>query len=237
MILLFKAVFRTRPTGGFFLQLAELWQASNAVLFDFDGVLADSEPLYRKSWNIVLSDFDHSIPEEQYWKHWAFYGEGLAGEMKRTGLRVDNVEAAQIKQKLIYSGFCLDGKVPLFPLAAEVVRMTMRIKPCAIASNTGSELIRAIIGSSIYPLPPIIGGDGLRSKPFPDIFLKAASCLSAEPSECLVFEDAWKGVKAAVSAGMPAVLVRNNYNKGLSAPLASCELTGFEQLFLFLRGL
>jgi len=218
------------------LELAELWTASRAVLFDFDGVLADSEPFYRKSWNTVLAHYGHSVPEAEYWKHWAFYGEGLAGEMQRTGLLVSDTEAAHSRQQIIYREYCINGDIPLFPLAFDILRMVMAIKPCAIASNTDSAVVKTVLGD-LPSFPAIIGGEGLRSKPFPDIFLKASSLLGIEPAACLVFEDAWKGVKAAAAAGMPSVIIRNRYNSDLSAPEASCELNGLGELFLFLRSL
>lgn len=223
--------------GGIILKLSELWNQAEAILFDFDGVLADSEPLYRKSWNLVLADYAHSIPEKDYWKYWAFLGEGLAGEMKRTGLRVKDREAARSRQKTLYAKFCMDGQVPFFPFASAVLEMTIKRKQCAIASNTDSNLITAMAGKNIYSLPPVIGGEGLRHKPFPDIFLKASKFLLIEPSRCLVFEDAWKGVKAAESAGMPAVLVRNGYNTALPATEALCEIQGLEELYQFLKEL
>ncbi len=214
-----------------------MWKQAQAVLFDFDGVLADSEPFYRKSWNLVLADYNHSIPEKEYWKHWAFCGEGLSGEMKRTGLQVKDTEAARARQKSLYTRICENGQVPLFPFASAVLKMAIPKKHCAIASNTDSSLIMTIAGNSFDSLPPVIGRNGLRPKPFPDIFLRASDFLSVDPSRCLVFEDAWKGVKAAESAGMPAVLVRNGYNAGLPAPGAACEIQGLEELYLFLRGL
>ncbi len=127
--------------------------------------------------------------------------------------------------------------MPLFSEAAQVLTLTSLKKPCAIASNTHSDLIKVIVKDSIHNLPPVIGGEGLPSKPAPDIFLKAAKFLRVAPSKCLVFEDAWKGITAANSAGMPAVLVRNQYNKNLPAKAASCEIQGLSELFVFLRRL
>lgn len=237
MILWLKLLKLTRPGGPIIRTLSELWSKAQAVLFDFDGVLADSEPFYRKSWNAVLSDFDHSVPEKQYWKHWAFLGEGLEGEIKRTGLCISDPDAARTRQKKLYSEYCLSNQIPLFPQTKSILQMAMSLKICAIASNTDSSLVRAITSRSIQQLPPVIGGEGLRSKPFPDIFLKASDFLSVSPRNCLVFEDARKGVKAAKAAGMPAILIRNGYNTNLKAPEASCEICGLVELHRFLKGI
>ncbi len=237
MILWLKLLKLTRPGGSIIRTLSELWSNAQAVLFDFDGVLADSEPFYRKSWNTVLSDFDHSVSEKQYWKHWAFLGEGLEGEIERTGLCINDPGAAKARQKKLYSEYCLNHQIPLFPQAKSILQMAMSLKTCAIASNTDSSLVKAITSSTIQHLPPVIGGEGLRAKPSPDIFLKASDFLSVSPLNCLVFEDARKGVKAAEAAGMPAILVRNKYNSNLKAPEASCEICGLIELQRFLKGI
>jgi len=212
------------------MNLKSLWQDSQAILFDFDGVLADSEPYYRKSWNLVLSAFQHRIPKEIYWKHWSYLGEGLSGEMARTGLHVPSPEKAIEEQVRVYSEFCSSGHIPMFPLAAEALNRVMKEKPCAIASNTNSDLVRIIAGSEIDILPPVIGGEGLRGKPFPDIFLRAAEYLEVPPESCLVFEDALKGIRAGNAAGMKVVLVRNEYNKDFSGNGATLEIEGLQEI-------
>ncbi|MCD6587840.1 MAG: HAD family phosphatase, partial [Candidatus Fermentibacteraceae bacterium] len=207
-----------------------MWNNAQAIVFDFDGVLADSEPFYRMSWNCVLERYGHTISEEIYWKYWAFLGKGLEGEIARTGLVVPDREAVRVQQRSIYNGYCANGDIPLFPLAVEVLDAASRLKKCVIASNTRSSLVRSILERRVDTFPGIIGGEGLRSKPFPDIFLRASEYLCVEPSRCLVFEDAWKGIKAAGKAGMPAVLVRNRCNAGLQAPEAACEIAGLSEL-------
>lgn len=212
------------------VNLDQLWHSCRAVLFDFDGVLADSEPFYRKSWNLVLSAYDHSIPEEVYWKHWAFLGEGLQGEIERTGLEVSSPEKEREKQREIYREFCLSGIIPLFPLAEKAVSSVMKRRPCVIASNTNSKLVKSIIGSSIPVIPSVTGGEGLRPKPAPDIFLRAAETLEVPPDSCLVFEDAMKGITAGNAAGMKVVLVRNRYNRDFDGFGAACEIQGLEEI-------
>ncbi len=217
------------------MTLEQLWNHAEAVLFDFDGVLADSEPFYRKSWNRVLSTYHHSVPEQVYWEHWAYLGQGVEGEIERTGLRIDNIPGAKMKQKSIYRQYCLSGCIPLFSNAADLVCQVMARKKCAIASNTDSELVKLIASREICHLPPVIGGDGLRSKPAPDIFLKASEFLGVQPERCLVLEDAMKGILAGTAAGMPVILVRNRYNAGFSCSGASFEIDGIGTFRRFLE--
>ncbi len=196
------------------------WDTSGAFLFDFDGVLADSEPLFRRSWNIALQPWGHEISPEDYWKYWSSLGEGLEGEIRRYGLDSIDVPLARKRQKNIYEGFVSDGMVPLFPQSAMLLEMlsSERIAsrwPFCIASNTPRKLIQKILIKGGAPVPMIVGGDNLEKKPSPDIFLRASSLLGIEPRSTLVFEDSQKGVTAAERGGFISVLVLNCYNRGL----------------------
>lgn len=219
------------------LTFEELWRRSKAVLFDFDGVIAHSEPFYRSSWNSALQDYGHSIPEDVYWWHWSYLGQGLEGEMKRTGLAVPDPACTKARQKEIYGKMCHQGRIPLFTGAVEALRAAMEFRRCAMASNTHSSLIKAIVADQFPDLPPIIGGEGLPPKPSPAIFLRAAETLGVEPSLCLVFEDADKGIRAATRASMPSVLVRNDCNRNFPAGEACCEIPGIQYLAGMIREL
>jgi len=84
----------------------------------------------------------------------------------------------------------------------------------AIASSTTMENIRLIIGSlgiEKYFKAVITGHDVTEGKPSPQVFLLAAQRLGAEPKNCIVFEDAVAGVKAAKSAGMYCVAITNTH--------------------------
>lgn len=219
------------------MTLEVLWNQAEAVLFDFDGVLADSEPFYRNSWNEVLQEYNHSVPEDIYWKNWSYLGLGVEGEIRRTGMQIDDIPEAKKRQKEAYRRFCLAGSIPLFSNAARAVQLVMERKKCAIASNTDSNLVRMIASEEIKSLPPVIGGEGLRPKPAPDIFLKASEFLETAPAKCLILEDAMKGLKAGMSACIPVILVRNRYNSLFSAQGASCEIRDIGAFCNFLEEL
>ncbi|MCK4806203.1 MAG: HAD family phosphatase [Candidatus Aegiribacteria sp.] len=193
---------------------------ADAFLFDFDGVLADSEPLFRESWNMALEPWDHEVSLEDYWKYWSSLGEGLEGEIERCGLEGVDISLARERQKTIYENFVNDGKVPLFPRAARLLKILSSKentcwRPFCIASNTPCNLIQKILIKGGAPIPLIVGGDDLEKKPSPDIFLRASSLLGVSPSSTLVFEDSWKGITAAERGCFMSVLVLNSYNRKL----------------------
>lgn len=191
------------------------WESCGAVLFDFDGVLADSEPFYRKTWNMAISPTP-PIGESEYFQRWSFLGQGEQ-HLTEMGFSPDDKRVLRSRQKELYRALCLTGAIPLFPETVELLSWVSGRKPCMIASNTDSDLVRAVLESAGSPVPPVVGGEGLRHKPDPDIFLRAASVLGVPPESCLVVEDAWKGIEAARRGGFNAVLVRTPHNAGLDA--------------------
>lgn len=215
------------------MSLLHLWNRADAVIFDFDGVIADSEPLYRETWNRALHPGE-PIPEGVYWYHWSFMGQ-CEGQLAEMGFSREDREALKARQKNLYRELCRTGRVPLFPEARELLGWVSPRKPWLIASNTDSELVLMILGAGGIHAPTVVGGEGLDHKPRPDIFLKAAETLALPPERCLVVEDSWKGLQAAAAGGFPAVLVRNHHNSTFPAE-SSGEAKGLSDLLEKWRG-
>ena len=135
---------------------------------------------------------------------------------------------------MIFEEFCFGGKIPLFPGVGELLRKLISIEEkggmkLAIASNTSAKLVSYVLSGNNAPVPFIVGGDGLRKKPFPDIFLRAASLMGVSPVSTLVFEDASKGIIAASSGGFRSVFVENSQNRAMNAG-GLCRIPGVGHL-------
>lgn len=204
----------------------ELFRSRELLIFDFDGVLADSEPWFRRSWNLALSPWGHVISERDYWLYWSSMGQGLEGEIRRNGLKGIEPDLVRTAQRQAYEGYCRDGLIPLFPGVRKLLERLSGLdgngRRFCIASNTVSDLVRTVLLRAGAPVPAIIGGEGLRPKPHPDIFLRAAEEFGIPPRNALVFEDSQKGVTAAMEGGFPFVLVRNHCNADLDIPHERC---------------
>lgn len=209
------------------------WESCGAVLFDFDGVLADSEPFYRETWNTAIAPAP-SIGKNEYFLRWSFLGQGEE-HLTEMGFTRHDREALRDRQKELYGALCRSGAIPLFPETAELLSWVSGRKPCIIASNTDSALVRTVLERGGSPVPAVVGGEGSRHKPHPDIFLRAAALLGLPPGSCLVVEDAWKGIEAARRGGFRAVLVRTPHNLGLDAG-AVCEAGSLSRLFQAWKG-
>jgi beta-phosphoglucomutase-like phosphatase (HAD superfamily) len=209
---------------------AELLARARALLFDFDGVLADSEPLYRESYNRAFAVCGHVIPEDEYYDHWTSKGEGAAGEIQRHALEGVDLAALERAQDVAYEEICRAGRVPLFAETPELLRRVLAgPRPALIASNSEPEMIALILAHGGAPQLPVVGGERFAPKPAPDIFLAAAARLGVAPADALVVEDSEKGLRAARAGGFPTLLVRNARNRGFALE-ADGETVGLGEL-------
>ncbi len=197
-------------------KLKALLANSEAVLLDFDGLLADSEPYHYKAYNEVFERYGHSLDPDEYWVEWTSKGKGIAGEIERHDLKLA-VEPAELRRQKFeaYSRYCQGGSIRLFPESLPLVKALGARHKLAIASGSWGHDIRAILknAGALQHFPAILGKESApREKPHPDIFQKAAETLQCPPASCLVLEDALKGLEAASEAGMRCIIIRNRLN-------------------------
>lgn len=181
------------------------------MILDFDGFLADSEKYHFLSYQEVFARHGHAIDETEYYKYWTSLGHGARGEIERHRLDLDP-EAIRREKVPIFTRYCEDGSIELFPEAKEFLDILWaQGKKMAIASGSATHDIRAVLrnGGVSDRFETILGSDIVAAiKPAPDIFLKTLRTLALPPTACVVFEDAEKGMFAAIEAGIPVVVVR-----------------------------
>jgi HAD superfamily hydrolase (TIGR01549 family) len=185
----------------------------DAVLFDLDGVLTDSEPW----WDAVRVEFAraHDRPwtlEDQH----AVMGANSPewAEIMRSRLRLEHLDADRIQQEVV------DGVVeryrtlpsPVIAGAPDEVRRIAARRPVAIASSSHRRVIEAAVDAlGLHDVfGAIVSSDEVeRGKPAPDVYLLAATRLGVPADRCLVVEDSLNGVTAGKAAGAFVVLVPN----------------------------
>ena len=194
-------------------------QSRRGIIFDFDGLLVDSEPFHYKAYNAVFQEYGHTIDKDEYWIEFTSKGKGAQGEIDRYGLKGLDPNEIRKKKFIIYSEFCKNGDICFFPLAERLIRSAgLAGYKLAIASGSRNEDIRTILDLNGYEntFNLILGKESAqREKPAPDIFIKTAEMLEIEPGKLVVLEDAEKGLKASKEAGIPCVIVRNKLNQNL----------------------
>ena len=185
----------------------------DAVLFDLDGVLTDSEPW----WNDVRIEFAraHDRPwtdDDQHAVMGANSAEWAATMQSR--LRLEHLPVNEIEAAIV------DGVVeryrtlpsPVISGAPEAVRRIAASRAVAIASSSHRRVIDAAIDAlGLHGVfGAVVSSDEVTSgKPAPDVYLRAAGLLGVPAPRCLIVEDSLNGVRAGVAAGAFVVLVPN----------------------------
>lgn len=221
-------------------KLKKLFQSRRGIIFDFDGLLVDSEPFHYKAYNAVFEEYGHTINPDEYWIEFTSLGNGVRGEIERYGLKGLDADEIRKKKFILYSEFCRNGDILFFPLAEKLIR-SAESSGCklAIASGSRNEDIQTILEmngfGNIFHL--IMGKESApREKPAPDIFIKTAEKLGIKPAELVILEDAEKGLRASKEAGIPCVIVRNKLNKNLKFPDADFICDSLEEVIEAIEG-
>jgi beta-phosphoglucomutase len=182
------------------------------VIFDLDGLLADTEPLHCRAYQEALQSKGATLTETEYVEHWVRHGKGIVDWIADHGLNLDAHELRALKSKrylelLASSLHPMDG-------ALELLEKLSGRKTLALASSSYRDAVDGVLQGlhlAGYFKVIVSGLDVAKVKPAPDIFLAAAHQAGAAPSECVVLEDAEKGVLAASRAGMRCIAVPNAY--------------------------
>ena len=186
-----------------------------AVLFDMDGVLTDSEPLINAAAIAMFKELGLAVKPTDFLP---FVGAGenryLGGVAEAYQFPLD-LPAAKQRTYEIYLEL-VPAQLEVFPGAPELVqscrRAGMRI---AVASSADAIKIEANLRKIGLPRPlwdaVVTAEDVTVRKPAPDIFLEAARRLGVAPARCVVIEDAVNGIQAAKAAGMRCVAVASSF--------------------------
>ena len=193
-----------------------------AVIFDMDGVLVDSEPLHQESDLALLKRLGINAPEGYLDRFVGMTNPVIWTEIARefdVEKDVEEILNAQLSLKLK-----LLKKADLRPIDGipELLAAIRKAKlPIAVASSSSAIFIKEVlsrIGVTRFIDAYVSGESVKRSKPEPDVFLKAAEIIGIEPAFCVAIEDSGNGAIAAKRAGMKCVGYRNPHpgNQDLS---------------------
>jgi HAD superfamily hydrolase (TIGR01509 family) len=185
----------------------------DAVVFDLDGVIVDSEQVWdevrerytRESGGTYIESATRdmmgmSAPE------WSRY---MADTLRVPGTP-DEINAAIIERMLARYG----EEPPLIPGAVDAVRRIGTRWPLAIASSSNPELIEVVLRvSGLDSLIGVVVSSQVvaRGKPAPDVYLEAASRLGVDASRCAAVEDSHNGIRSAHAAGMRVIAIPNTH--------------------------
>jgi HAD superfamily hydrolase (TIGR01509 family) len=185
------------------------WRMIEAVVFDLDGVLVDSEPVWEQVRRQVVAEHGgHWLPDAQQrlmgmsTGEWARYlSQDLGTGLPPPAVAATVIERMQARYR--------EG-VPLMPGAAEAVRRLAASWPLGLASSSPPVLIGAVLdGAGLRECftATLSTEQVSRGKPAPDIYLAVTDLLGFPPRACAAVEDSTNGLRSAAAAGLQVIAV------------------------------
>ena len=192
-----------------------------AVVFDFDGVLVNSEPLHFRSLREALRSEGIAITEDEYLREYVAYDDrgSIRIALERHGRPVTAERISALAEAKARTFERLLGEIPFYPGARELVRALAAEMPVAIASGARREEIERILraGGLRDAFAAVVGADDVaRTKPDPEPYRRAYELIAPRvpglaPEHCVAFEDTIPGIAAARAAGMKVIGVGQTY--------------------------
>lgn len=186
-----------------------------AILFDIDDLLADTEALHFRAYRRALAEAGVRLRECDYADHWIRKGGGIVDFCRLRSLTHDPT-ALRLRKADVYQALLARSLRPMPGAMAALERFANGYR-LAAATSAFADAARAVLdGLQMARFFEVVvtGSDVQHPKPAPDIFLKAAAGLHVAPAECVVLEDAEKGVQAARAAGMKVIAVPSRLTRG-----------------------
>lgn len=210
--------------------------AYQAVIFDCDGVLVDTEHLKFLAWQQSLANISIGFQESEYLPLVGHSSETIAKKIQQQKKINFNAKTLIAEKEKIYTAIQKKGVPPMqdgvnFLKNLITQKKTLGIKLAIVSSAPHPEILENLqqLGISSKDFDAILsGGDDLKhihdpegtNKPKPYIYQLAAEKLNVKPEQCLVFEDSGAGVIAAATAGMKVIAVPNAYTENHDFSLA-----------------
>ncbi len=185
-----------------------------AVLWDFDGILMDTQRLHFDIWKQVLQEHGVPLAHEKFLTTFGQKNEEFLPLLFGRPLEPAFVTRLGKDKEQRFRQAAAGGQVKLLPgVLAWLERFRQMGLEQAVASSAPPENVQALLApTSILPyFAALVSSDGLPGKPDPAIFLQAAARLRLLPAQCLVIEDSLSGIEAARRAGMRCLAVANTY--------------------------
>ncbi|AUI64398.1 HAD family hydrolase [Amycolatopsis sp. BJA-103] len=184
---------------------------ADAVIFDFDGTLADTTARYEHALRAALSAFGVELDPAWYRRHLGLSIHDLLAQHPGTAGPPHEEIIRLSRDRLLATVHTLTPNPCVLTLLRAARQAGLR---CAVASGAVRVLLEpgiAALGLT-HEVPVVVARDDVaRGKPAPDLFLTAALKLGVPPRRCLAVDDAPDGIAAARAAGMPVVAVRDGH--------------------------
>ena len=188
------------------VDLPNLLSSAKALIFDCDGTLANTPPVYAQAWAAGVRAAGHDMPTDWYLARAGLSEGALMDAFEQwAGVVLPREDVIRVMRDAFIENVSLLEEIAII---TAIAREHQGKLPQAVASGGSRQIVRLTLDElGLTPLfDTIVTFDDVgRPKPAPDLFLEAARRLGAPPQDCLVFEDSEQGFEAARRAGMTVV--------------------------------
>jgi beta-phosphoglucomutase len=188
-----------------------------AVVFDFDGVLANSEPLHLQSYQVALDQLGVTLERDEYYQHYLGFDDVTAfrtlSDRRGLGWNQDEITEIIARKAAIFDDIIASADV-IYPEAKACVERLAASLPLGIASGALRHEIEAILrrsGLDKHFRFIVAAGETARGKPAPDPYRRAARLHVRSPEQCVAIEDSRWGIESAKGAGLHCVGITQTY--------------------------
>jgi len=180
-----------------------------AIVFDCDGVLIDSEPVWERVRRKFVADHGGRWPDDAQDRMMGMSTAEWSAYMSEDfGVRLASRQVADLVIEAMTAEY--ETHLPLLPGAVDAVRALSAHWPLAVASSAPKSLIEAVLDASSLReafRAAVSSEEVARGKPAPDVYLEAAKRLGITPTSCAAIEDSSNGLRSAAAAGMTVIAV------------------------------
>ena len=197
------------------------------VLFDFDGVIADTETQYTEFWNRIgreylgQEEFGHTIKGQTLVQIFGKYFEGMDREQEEIVPQLNEFEANMSYDYIPGAqAFMKDLKAAGIPMAIVTSSNDIKMSNVYASHPELKELVDAVLTSEHFS----------KSKPDPECFLKGMEVLGGAPHETIVFEDSFHGIAAGRASGAKVIGLATTNKSEVLTPLCDMVINDFTQI-------
>jgi len=198
------------------------------LIFDMDGVIVHSNPVHMRAWEQYLGRNDMPLsalkPEQMYGKR----NDQILGTLFPNSSQQETARRSQEKEAVYRELMAPELETHLTPGLREILEAN-RHRPIALGTNAeraNAEFVLEKARLRHYFWSVVDGWMVTHAKPAPDIYLRAAQDLGLPPKNCIVFEDSYSGVTAALAAGARVVGITSTHD---SFPRLDLQIADFTQ--------
>ena len=209
-----------------------------AILWDNDGVLVDSEELFYEANRRFFAAHGLEISLELYLEHFLRRSAGVWHLFRERGWSEERVVREREERNALYAELLEAGGDLTMPGIETVLRdLAPACRMAVVTSSERAHFEQIHRRTRLLPYfeQVVAAGDYSNEKPHPEPYLTAAARLGVDPGDCLAVEDSPRGLAAAVAAGMPCIVLRSRLSAAFPVPGAFAVVDSTDQLHAVLR--